>query len=164
MAKWRAQAVSFFPGFSAELKSLTGIDNGYTRCGGLEFAAADRATLPEEWRGAGIEVAPLTEAATREMEPALASGLGSAALLPELAQVRNPRHIKALIAACADLKVVMRPHCPAQDFMTQGTRIEGIRSAKETFQGDKYLLTAGAWSDSVLAGIGWHLDIKRFNC
>src|ERR1044071_4414379 len=37
LGRLRSQAVSFFPEFSAELKSLTGIDNGYWRCGGLEI-------------------------------------------------------------------------------------------------------------------------------
>src|SRR2546421_3164903 len=33
----RAHSVSLFPAFSAELRERTGIDNGYLRCGGLEF-------------------------------------------------------------------------------------------------------------------------------
>src|SRR5438477_3165143 len=42
-----------FPGLSAELGERTGIDNGYLRCGGLEFAAGEDSAFPEEWRGAG---------------------------------------------------------------------------------------------------------------
>src|SRR5687767_13830986 len=37
MNRLRSQAVSYFPEFSAELKALTGIDNGYWKCGGLEL-------------------------------------------------------------------------------------------------------------------------------
>src|SRR5438105_3924430 len=33
----RAHSAALFPSLSAELRELTGIDNGYLRCGGLEF-------------------------------------------------------------------------------------------------------------------------------
>jgi glycine oxidase len=147
-----------FPGLSAELRERTGIDNGYIRCGGLEFAADETTVSPEEWRGAGIEVQPLSDA--RQREPALAPGLGAATFLPELAQLRNPRHIKALTLACAGLKVDLRPHCPAREWLTQGTRVEGVRCDQETFEAGTFVVATGAWTDSLLATLGCHLDIQ----
>jgi glycine oxidase len=149
-----------FPGLSAELRELTGINNGYVRCGGLEFAAEENGGRPEEWRGAGIEVQAVTEARTRELEPALAPGLGAAYRLPQLAQVRNPRHLKALIAACDRLKVKLCPHAPVQALLAQGKRIQGVRGAQDTFQADVYIVATGAWTDPLLAGIGRRLDIR----
>src|SRR5262245_66687978 len=35
--KLRAHSCAIFPTLSAELRERTGIDNGYLRCGGLEF-------------------------------------------------------------------------------------------------------------------------------
>ncbi len=60
----RLRAISSvrFPELSADLLERTGIDNGYLRCGGLEFTSGEDPTSPEEWRGAGIEIHPLTEA------------------------------------------------------------------------------------------------------
>jgi glycine oxidase len=156
----RALSSLRFPELSAELRERTGIDNGYVRCGGLEFAAGEDPALPEEWRGAGIEVESLTEARTREREPALAPSLGKAYLLPQMAQVRNPRHVKALAAACAGVKVNLRPHCPARDWLIKGGRIQGLRCEQETFRADAYLLAAGAWTDGLLASLGFHLDIQ----
>src|SRR5262245_41257786 len=37
----RAIGSACFPGFSAELRELTGLDNGYLRCGGIEFLGED---------------------------------------------------------------------------------------------------------------------------
>ena len=150
---------ALFPTLSGELRERTGIDNGYVRCGGLEFANSDTAALPEEWRGSGVSFQTLTEDQTRRLEPALAQRLGSAYLLPELAQLRNPRHVKALIAACAKLKVYLRPHCAARSFEMRDQRINGIRTDQETFAADKHVLATGAWTDPVLAEIGWRLDV-----
>src|SRR5262249_16041307 len=36
----RAHSAVLFPTLSAELQDRTGVDNGYLRCGGLEFADA----------------------------------------------------------------------------------------------------------------------------
>ncbi len=47
-------SASNFPQLSADLRDQTGIDNGYVRCGGLEFANSDTVALPEEWRGSGV--------------------------------------------------------------------------------------------------------------
>src|SRR5215470_14870169 len=38
----RAQSAALFPTFSAELRERTGLDNGYLRCGGLEFLGEDK--------------------------------------------------------------------------------------------------------------------------
>src|SRR5438045_232015 len=35
----RAHSTALFPTLSAELRERTGVDNGYLRCGGLEFVA-----------------------------------------------------------------------------------------------------------------------------
>ena len=152
-------SANIFPKLSAELREQTGIDNGYVQCGGLEFANSETAALPEEWRGHGIAVQTLTEEQCRRREPALAPGLGSAYLLPDLAQLRNPRHVKALVAACAKLNVDLRPHSPARTLLVRGLRIDGIRGDQETFSADKYILATGAWTDPLLAEIGWRLDV-----
>src|SRR5438093_3429877 len=107
----RAHSVSLFPALSAELRERTGIDNGYVRCGGLEFAgAAEHAE--QEWCGEGVVCDTVREPELHRLEPALSSALTTACHLPDLAQVRNPRHLKALIAGCHQLGVRLRPGCP----------------------------------------------------
>src|SRR5438309_8594590 len=52
--KLRAIGSARFPAFSAELRELTGIDNGYRQCGGIEFLRpGDEYVLPL-WRAEGI--------------------------------------------------------------------------------------------------------------
>src|SRR5262245_885108 len=72
----RAYSVGLFPALSAELRERTGIDNGYLRCGGLEFAGAHAAD--QEWRGEGVTFEQLDPDAARRLEPSLAANLGPA--------------------------------------------------------------------------------------
>src|SRR5262249_30675537 len=94
----RAHGTTLFPVLSAELRVRTGIDNGYLRCGGLEFI--DDELAADEWRTEGIAFEMLATQHVRKLEPALAAELGAACYLPDMAQVRNPRHLKALLAGC----------------------------------------------------------------
>ena len=89
-----------FPGFSEELRELTGIDNGYLRCGGIEFLSQDeddRAVL-DLWTEEGIAFEKLPTAGLAAFEPAIEEPPGDPYLLPGCAQVRNPWHLRALIA------------------------------------------------------------------
>ena len=156
----RAFSSSRFPEFSRELLDLTGIDNGYLRCGGLEFTGPESETVPEEWRGHGIQVQALTEEQARSLEPAVAPGLGPACLLPDLAQVRNPRHIKALIAGCQKRGVDLRSQSPAHELLHRGSQVTGVRSGRETFPGERFILASGAWTDPLLAQLGRRLNIE----
>src|SRR5262245_62412689 len=85
----RAHSAALFPTFSAELRERTGIDNGYVRCGGLEFAG-EGAGSEEEWRGEGITVERLGQQDLARLEPAVAPGHGAVWHLPDMAPLRNP--------------------------------------------------------------------------
>ncbi len=89
-----------FPQLSAELRDLTGIDNGYRTCGGIEFLTAEDEGVTDVWRAEGIAFERMTLEEARRIEP-LGDIEGEPHLLPACAQVRNPWHLRALIAACA---------------------------------------------------------------
>jgi glycine oxidase len=102
----------------------------------------------------------LDEAAARRLEPALAPGLGRAVHLPELAQLRNPRHLKALAAGCRSFGVEVRPGCAVHTFERRGDRITGALSAEGLLRAERYLLASGAWTGELLRGLGWMVPIK----
>jgi glycine oxidase len=159
MDQLRAHSARLFPQLSAELREQTGIDNGYLRCGGLEFVGETDPTAEEEWRSGGITCEALDEPAVRRLEPALAADLGEAYLLPDMAQLRNPRHVKALVAACAAKAVRLRPGCPVHGFARQGTRLRAALTAEGPVAADRFVLATGAWSDPLLEQVGWRPGI-----
>ena len=152
-----AHGVGMFPALSAELRERTGIDNGYLRCGGLEIVRPGE-PVTREWRGEGVACELLDDKALERKEPLLAAK-GTVYLLPEMAQIRNPRHLKALLAACAASRVSMRSGCPVHGFERAGGRVASVRSGDETLIAGKYLVAAGAWTEGLLGSLGLRLGI-----
>ena len=96
----RAWGVSRFAAVSAELREQTGLDNGYRVCGGIEFLPAEDRYAVELWKDQRIRCEPLSAAALAAVEPRVRPVPDTEAWhLPDCAQVRNPWHLRALVAA-----------------------------------------------------------------
>src|SRR5207244_8299934 len=93
-------------------------------------------------------------------EPAVAPELSGAFFLPEMAQVRNPRHLKALRAWCEKQGVRLRPGCPVHGFERQGQRVTAVRTGTGTRTAGRYVLATGAWTDPLLEQVGWRPGIR----
>jgi glycine oxidase len=156
----RALSSEAFPALSRELRERTGIDNGYVRCGGLVIPEDHEDADDQEWRGEGIRCEELTESEVRRLEPSLAAGSLRALHLPDTAQLRNPRHIRALVAACASCGVLLRQGCPAVGFERQGERIGAVITVGGRMSAGCYVITSGAWSDTLLEQVGWRPGIR----
>jgi glycine oxidase len=154
----RAHSAALFPTLSGELRERTGVDNGYLRCGGLVFADTESASTAEEWRSEGIAFELVDGQRLRHLEPAVGE-LGAAYHLPDMAQVRNPRHIRALLAGCQCLGVHLQPGCPVSSLEMQGKRVTAVRTDRGPLTAGQFLLAAGAWSEPLLQATGWQPGI-----
>jgi glycine oxidase len=150
----RAHSAVMFPALAKELRDWTGVDNGYLCCSGLELGPGDPA-VEEDWRAEGITFKLVQDEELRRLEPALSPNIRRAYFLPEVAQLRNPRHIKALLAACALLGVQFRPGCPCHGFDRDGERITALRTGTGPMVAGRFLVAAGAWSEGLLEPVGW---------
>ncbi len=153
-----------------QLRAATGIDTGFRRCGGWYFADDD-ATLAElqqmiaGWQVGGITVETPPLDAVRDMEPvfadAVASGrLKQAAMLPDEVQVRNPWHMRALLAACESLGVDVTCNAPVEEFDVSGDQIGGVVTPQGRFTAATYCICTGAWSGLVAAQLGAPVLVK----
>src|SRR5262249_58598973 len=79
-------------------------------CGGIEFLTEADVEVPEVWRAEGIAFERLTLSEAKRLEPTLGDVEGEPYLLPDCAQVRNPWHLRALVAACERVGVRLRPN------------------------------------------------------
>ncbi|CAN5437261.1 glycine oxidase ThiO [soil metagenome] len=154
------QSILEFPNLSSDLLRQTGLDNGYRVCGGLEFAAGTDSGHEGEWSGPGVEVEQLSELAACQREPGLGPDLGPAKFLPGLAQVRNPRHMRALTEACRLLGVDLRPHCPLLNITHDSSRITGIQTNREELHCQRLLITTGAWTAAVAQKLGCVIPVR----
>jgi glycine oxidase len=158
------------PRWSAQLREETGIDNEYRRTGGLYLARTsdEAAALRDQaasWRERGIVAELPTAAELREIEPALVpdSAIDSpftALYAPDEAQLRNPRHLRALRAACTARGVRLSEGEAAEEFLLAGPRVTAVRTATNRFTAGSICITGGSWSQSLLARLGVNVALK----
>jgi glycine oxidase len=143
-----------FPALSAELRELTGIDNGYRHCGGIEFLTAEDVEVPAVWAAEGIAFERITFVEVQKLEP-IGDALGEPYLLPDCAQVRNPWHVRAIIAACERIGVRLHSNLGVEEWIFAGDRTVALHlSNGERVSAKHFLLAAGAWSESLLHPLG----------
>ncbi len=151
-----AHSALLFARLSAELRETTALDNGYHCRGGIELLEAEeRSGIEGIWQRQGIVYEALSAERLGVLEPAVRPGPLHPYYLPAMAQVRNPRHLKALLAACGQQGVVIHSHCPVLGWEKSGARITGVMTERGRFSAERYLIAAGAWSEGLLAQLGW---------
>jgi glycine oxidase len=155
----RAWSARLYPEWSAALLDETGIDNGYRRTGGVDIAWTEAEahalqTTVGRWRVEGIAFERIAPGDFDRVEPALNPDLRLVYYLPDRAQVRNPRHLRALAAAFTNRGGVIRTRCAVTGFETRGDRVDAVRTEGGTVQADLVVIAAGAWSGRLLEGLG----------
>ena len=144
-------STELFPELAAELFDSTGVSIELRRTGLVRIAveAADDADLVETARLRRERSLPCERPAAAEL-PRLGRALTlearGALFEPEIAQVRNPRLLKALIQALGLLGVELAPHEAAADLVRSGDRVTGVRTGRRTIEAREVVLAAGAWS------------------
>jgi glycine oxidase len=160
LERLRVLGVQMYAQLSQQLKEQTKIDNGFMVCGGVEVLEHEGDAASDEWRADGIEFEELHDPELHERFLALTPAVRRAFYLPGMAQVRNPRHLQALIAACGLRGVELTPNCPAQQIVSEAGGVMGVETPQGRLTADKYLLSGGAWSAGLLEPLGWRPAIR----
>lgn len=159
-------ADALHPVWAAKLLEQTGIDIEYRRTGAIYLAsdASEASWLEQEqraWEDLGIEHHRIEPNDLAEWEPDAMphqSGRSPSVIaafhLPGEAQLRNPRYVRALAAACMKQGVRITAGGEVVDFKARGTRLEGVRLADGELLADRVCLAAGAWSAGLAARLG----------
>lgn len=157
----RSFSHSLWSEYSTELREVTGIDNGFSRCGSLELPA-DTDSLECQlalWQREGIATEKLDRAGLDRTVPALADHIRAGVFLPEFAQVRNPRHLKSLVAACQTRGVEIVEFVSDLQLVSNGAGRVSAQSRSRRFEAEQVCITAGSWSASLLESLGVSLPV-----
>lgn len=139
---------------AAMLHATTGIDPEYTRSGMLILPPL-RETLAARWCAQhGVELRPV---AAKDYLPGVA---GDALLMPDIAQVRNPRLLAALRRRFEMLGGTILEHHEVHSFEFAGDRVTALHTAQGRLSADAYVVAAGAWSKTLLGRHARQLDIR----
>lgn len=156
LARWGQRR---YPELAAELGAATGIDPEWVQSGllvlddpgaeqALRWAARQRITLDHIVDTQHIAA----------LEPACRIA-GRALWLPEVAQIRNPRLIRALRADLDRRGVALQEHAVVTGIECSAGRVSGVRTADELFSAEIVVVAAGAWSARVLEAVDIRIDV-----
>lgn len=158
LAHW---SQDFYPQLGTLLEAETGIDPEVHVTGLYWLDLEDQA---EALAWAEREQRPLREVsidAVHTAVPPLGKTYTRAIHLPGVANIRNPRLLKALRAAVQALpNVTVIENCPAVGFVREGERIVGARTGQGDYRADAVVVAAGAWSATLLQTLGLNLPVR----
>lgn len=172
----RGRGSYLHPLLHQELLEKTGVHNGYRVCGGLEFFFEGHG--PNEaricgWKKEGIQFQTLDQGCDSLIRDLNLPDQTSAVSFPSMAQVRNPRHLRALVQASTLAGVNLYPETSITQMDKSGDRIATVQTQNgETFHPEKILIATGAWTglwDQNLLGLDTKIQPVRgqmiqFNC
>lgn len=148
-----------FPSLAAELASETGIDPEWTQSGLLVLDEPPDAAAEGWSRTSGMAMEWVDDAALAELEPKLVRRGIRAQWWSEVAQIRNPRLVKALSRSLALKGATLKRGHTVNRFITCESRIQGVQAGQESFAADAVVVAAGAWSADLMAPIGRRWNI-----
>ena len=149
-----------YPRLAEELVSSTGVDPEWIRSGLLIFDTEHRheALAWADKTGEAIEY--IDRDRLEEIDPGAAISPSRALWLPEVAQIRNPRLLKALAISLARMDVDLCEHTEVHSLICRENRAEGVSTAKGIFAAGSVVIAAGAWSSALLHDIRCRPEIK----
>lgn len=102
---------------------------------------------------------PVAEVGSRV--PALVGRFARALHMPGVANVRNPRLVRAVRAELLRFAhVQVREHCPVTRLLIEQGRLAGVVTAEGDIRASRVVLAAGAWSGQLLATLGLQLPVE----
>lgn len=145
-----------YPEWIARLRAESGVDPQYLESGLLVLPPYERERAIA-WAAAEHE--SLAEVSPRLVEPALRHP-GPALWLPQVAQVRNPRLLQALMGALARQGVTVHEGVEIHTVQAGAGRVAGVSDrAGRHYAAGQVIVAAGAWTAKVLEGLAPPLPI-----
>lgn len=150
-----------YEGLCQDLWRESGVDPEWTLSGLLMLGVAEELEArrwAERWK-AVLEVFKGSD--PRQWEGALGEGAGIAGLwMPEVAQVRPPRMVRALRQSLEKLGVEVLEGVKATGLLVRNQTITGVATQGASVAAERVVVAGGAWSGQILTESGIHLPVE----
>jgi glycine oxidase len=151
LAQMCREAAAMYADWASEVERETGVAVEYRVTGAL-FVGEGACALEHE---------VLEGPALRKREPLLSPAIPRAAFAPAVAQVRNQRLVRALVASATRHGAGVRTRCGAVlEAARSGDRAVSVRTEAGTFLADAVVIAAGAWSGEVGKVFGLEIPVR----
>jgi len=143
-----------YPVLAEGLKESTGTDPEWLSSG-LLFSDCMEIDRAKAWADThGIRYETMDSEDLGQIEPNLCNQGENPLILPDIAQVRNPRLLRALIADLTKRGVAMRERHPVEQIKIEHEKAVGVIANGQLISADTVVVTAGAWSGLLACNSG----------
>jgi len=156
LAVWSQQ---YYPGLSRTLLAETGIDPEWIQSGLLILDSEEQDQAAQWASRHNMHIELLDREAIVKSEPEMDRHLEKAILMSDLAQVRNPRLLKALRQSLLNQGVTILEQTEAVALNQKNDRISGVQTVMNKISAGRVVITAGAWSGLILKDSGINVDV-----
>jgi glycine oxidase len=128
---------------------------------GMLILDTEEAVAARNWardHGRRLELVDASEMA--ELEPSLRRGVERAIWLPEVANLRNPRLVRALRGSLEYRNVPIHEGVNVEGWLVDEGRVRGVTTDVGEFEAPRVVVAGGAWSGGLLAGTGVHAPVQ----
>lgn len=139
-----------YPALAAKLAENTGIDPEYLNSGLLILAPDEtRAAVrwAQQWQ---VDLQQLDRPQMHDIETTLKSPVKEGVWLPQVAQVRNPRLMKALHKELKILGANFILDTSVTGFEHKGAKITAVKTTERRYCADNTIVCSGAWAGEML--------------
>lgn len=148
-----------YPQLYAALHEETGIDSEFIRSGLLILDPEEQDQVLAWGLKHQVRIESLTSAAQRETAPGLGPTSPTALWMPEIAQIRNPRFVRALRRSIEG-RAQIREHERAIEIRIDSGRAVGARTSKGAHDADLVIVCSGAWTAQLFDQLDNKPDIE----
>ena len=147
------RSLALFPELASELREA-GIDPEFLQSGVLKVARTEEhlRELQEgfAWQGElGMGVTWLGPDEVYAREPELAPDVLGGVYSPQEGSIRGQRFVDSLAHAAARLGATLREGVEVTGLVTDGRRVEGVRTSQDVYYAEHTVLAAGPWTGIV---------------
>ncbi len=157
LARW---SQSVYAPFATEIQQESGVDPEWTK-NGLLILDSDEQKEARRWAEQyNVHCESVNPAQVLELEPQLGTARSDGIWLPDVAQIRNPRLVKAMRGSLLHHGVKLLEQSKVDALVIKNDKITGVLIDGKELAAEKLIITSGAWSAAMLQPLGIRLEIK----
>jgi len=150
-----------YAGLAEMLREATGIDPEWRQSGlmmlNLEANEQENAEVWARENGYELQLIDVEDAA--RLQPGIGSECGAGVWMPEIAQIRNPRLLKALRHLLESERVEVVDGHEVTDILIEHARVVGVKAGEMSCRAEQVVVAGGAWSGRIMAKVGMELPV-----
>jgi len=148
-----------YQSLSEQLKQDTDIDPEYTSNGLLIISPDEEAEAVNWAKQFSSRLSIISPNQVSQIEPAMQTQEYSGIWMEAIAQVRNPRLVKALRTDIDHRGIEVISRTEVTSFKLQNQKITGVSTKKGDFEADQFAVCSGAWTGELLKPLGIEIPI-----